>query len=134
MTSESSESTESSDTTEPDSDDQDFRRVASSGLVLLVTLAVFLLLFLILAVQFGQGYWLRVALNHFPAVLGLPAAASGAFLVVTLLRNTEGPLEFEGLGFRFKGASGPVVLWALCFLVIASAIRMLWPLSTNWTE
>ena len=65
-------------------------------------------------------------------VIGLPAAAAGAFLVVMLLRNTEGPLEFEGLGFKFKGASGPVILWALCFLVIASVIRMLWPLNTHW--
>lgn|GEM_PF-1470509 len=115
-----------------DQDEQSFRRVVSSGIVILVVLAVFLLFVLLLAVQFGQGFWLNIALNHFPVIIGLPVSAAGAFLIVMLLRNTEGPLEFEGLGFKFKGASGPVVLWAMCFLVIASAIRMLWPLSTHW--
>jgi len=82
-------------------------------------------------VQFGQGFWLELALNHFPAVIGLPAAAAASFVVVLLLRNTEGPIEFEGLGFKFKGASGPVVLWVFVFLAIAAAIRMLWPLVSN---
>jgi hypothetical protein len=43
-----------------------------------------------------------------------------------VLRSTEGPMEFEGLGFKFKGAAGPVVLWAMCFIVIVLGIRVLW--------
>jgi hypothetical protein len=42
------------------------------------------------------------------------------------LEQTSGPIEFEGLGFKFKGASGPVVLWVFCFLAIAGAIKLVW--------
>jgi hypothetical protein len=38
--------------------------------------------------------------------------------IVLFFKYSSGPIEFEGLTFRFKGASGPVVLWALVFLVI----------------
>jgi hypothetical protein len=55
----------------------------------------------------------RVALEHMPATIGLPSAALAALCIVIVLENTSGPIEFEGLGFRFKGASGPVVLWCL---------------------
>jgi hypothetical protein len=41
-----------------------------------------------------------------------------ATFIILFLRYSAGPIEFEGLSFRFKGASGPVVLWALVFLVI----------------
>jgi hypothetical protein len=108
-----------------------FHSVFSATFILVSVIVVALLFFGLVAVQFGRGYWLRVALNHFPAVLGLPGAAAGALVVVLLLRNTEGPIEFSGLGFSFKGASGPVVLWVLCFLAIVAGIRLLWPLSVN---
>lgn len=70
-----------------------------------------------------------VLYGHFPAVVGVPFSAAVAFLVVAILRSSEGPIEFEGLSFKFKGASGPVVLWVFCYLAIASSIRMLWPLT-----
>lgn len=65
--------------------------------------------------------------NNFPSVVGLPMAAVGSFIIIVLLRQTNrGPIEFEGLAFKFRGASGPVVLWVVCFAVISIAIRMLW--------
>jgi hypothetical protein len=45
--------------------------------------------------------------------------------IVLFLKYSAGPIEFEGLTFRFKGASGPVVLWALCFLVIVIGLSTL---------
>jgi hypothetical protein len=63
---------------------------------------------------------------HFAGIVSVPLAAIGALCVVLILRSTEGPIEFEGLGFKFSGAAGPVVLWALCFIVIVSGIRVLW--------
>lgn len=69
---------------------------------------------------------LKIVTEHFPAIVGLPLAAVGAFIVVVLLRHTNGPVEFEGLGFRFRGASGPVVMWIACFLVIVISIKILW--------
>ncbi len=58
----------------------------------------------------------KVILEHFPATFGLPLAAGGAFILVVLLRHTQGPIEFEGLGFKFRGASGPVVPGCCVFL------------------
>ncbi|OQS30427.1 hypothetical protein [Chromobacterium violaceum] len=68
----------------------------------------------------------RIALQHMPATIGLPSAALAALCLVIVLENTSGPIEFEGLGFKFKGASGPVVLWCLAFLSMAAAIKWLW--------
>ena len=78
-------------------------------------------------VDLRQSYWSTVVVEHFPAVIGLPMAAVGAFIVVVLLRqSTEGPIEFSGLGFSFKGPSGAVVLWLMCFLGIVVAVKALW--------
>ncbi len=41
-----------------------------------------------------------------------------AFAIVISLSYAAGELEFEAPGFRFKGASGPIVLWVVCFLAI----------------
>lgn len=71
----------------------------------------------------------EVALSHFAATVGLPSAALAALCIVVFLESASGPIEFEGLGFKFKGASGPIVLWMLCFLAITAAIKLLWPLS-----
>ncbi len=96
-------------------------------------------IFALFVVFLGFGGWVveyllvsdpistELVLRNFAAIIGLPMAAIGAFIVVVFLRQThEGPIEFEGLGFRFRGASGPVVLWLVCFLAIAGAIKLLW--------
>lgn len=67
-----------------------------------------------------------LALEHFAATIGLPSAALASLCLVIVLENTSGAIEFEGLGFKFKGASGPVVLWCFCFLCIAGAIKLVW--------
>jgi hypothetical protein len=63
---------------------------------------------------------------HYAAIVGLPAAAAVSFILVVLLRQIDGPIEFEGLGFKFRGAAGQVVLWVLCFLAFSGAIKLLW--------
>jgi len=67
-----------------------------------------------------------IVVAHFPAVCGLPGAALVALYVVSFLEKTSGQIEFEGFGFKFRGASGPIVLWVLCFLSIVGAIKALW--------
>jgi hypothetical protein len=79
-----------------------------------------------LVVDWRQPFWPHMIEEHFAVVMGLPAAAAGAFILVTLLRQTSGPIEFEGLGFKFRGAAGPIVMWLLCFLGMAGAIKLLW--------
>ncbi len=73
--------------------------------------------------------WSKVEFGHFAATIGLPLSAVGAFVVCTLLRTAEGKIRFSAPGFKFEGASGPIVMWVFCFLAIAAAIRLLWPLS-----
>lgn len=64
--------------------------------------------------------------RNFIVIIGLPLAAFGALVVVVFLEQAQGPLEFEGLGFKFRGASGPVVLWVLCYLALVVSFKVLW--------
>lgn len=59
-------------------------------------------------------------------IVGIPAAASLAAIIVVMFRQTEGPIEFEAVFLKLKGAGGPVVLWVLCFLSIVGSIKLLW--------
>lgn len=71
--------------------------------------------------------WMVEAVReHFAAVIGLPAAALGALCLVLVLEVKSGPIEFEGFGFKFRGASGEIILWVICFLATAGAIKLLW--------
>jgi hypothetical protein len=70
--------------------------------------------------------WKPVLKANAPAIIGLQVAGAVAFGLVVFLRQTDGPIEFEGLGFKIKGAAGQVVMWVVCFLSIAGAIRWLW--------
>lgn len=64
--------------------------------------------------------------DHFAATVGLPFAAIISLLMILVLRASSGKLEFEALGFKFRGASGPVVLWVLCYLAVVLSIKLLW--------
>lgn len=68
----------------------------------------------------------QIVTRHFAAVVGLPLAALLAAFIVVALRHTAGPIKFEGLGFKFEGGAGQVILWVICFLAIALGIRVLW--------
>jgi hypothetical protein len=58
--------------------------------------------------------------------VALPTAAVLAFILVTLMPATSSPIEFEGLGIKLRGSSGPIVLRIICFLAIAVATTLLW--------
>jgi len=73
-----------------------------------------------------RSWMLPIIKQHFAATVGGPCSAFAALLIVLLLRYTAGPIEMKGLGFEFKGAAGPVILWLFCFLAMVSGIRMLW--------
>jgi hypothetical protein len=64
--------------------------------------------------------------KHFLAVTGIPLSAIAATVVISMFRVTAGRIEFKALGFQFRGASGPVVLWIFCFLAFVSGLRILW--------
>jgi predicted neutral ceramidase superfamily lipid hydrolase len=88
-----------------------------------VATAVVLTSFLTL---FPADSLLEIAKNHFAAVVGLPISAVFCVFLVVVLQQTSGPVKFEGLGFKFEGTSGQVVLWVLCFLAVAVAIKLVW--------
>lgn len=73
-----------------------------------------------------EGWVKEVIKDHFAATIGLPAAGVGAFLLVQVLQISAGKIEFEAFGVKFRGASGPVVLWVVCFLAVAAAVGALW--------
>ena len=73
-----------------------------------------------------DNQWVDIAKEHTSAVIGLPIATVTAFLLVSVLQVTTGKIEFEGLGFKFRGASGPIVLWIACFIVLVIGIKLLW--------
>lgn len=75
---------------------------------------------------FEPGLIVEVVKQHFAATIGLPMAALLAAFIVVALRHAEGPIKFECLGMKFEGASGQVILWVVCFLSIAGAIKLLW--------
>lgn len=73
-----------------------------------------------------SNFWMEIVKEHFAAIVGLPVAAIFSVFLVVVLQQTSGPVKFEGLGFKFEGTSGQVVLWILCFFAIAIAIKLLW--------
>jgi hypothetical protein len=75
----------------------------------------------------GTERLITVVYDHFAAIVALPFAGYGALALVLLLESrSDQPLEFMGLGFEFKGASGPIVLWVLCFLAITGCMKLMW--------
>jgi hypothetical protein len=90
---------------------------------------VFLLFALFIWAEWFNPNWTGVAFDHFPATVGLPLAATASFIVIALFRTTEGQIKFEGLRFKFEGASGPIIMWIMCFLAITIGIKLLWPLT-----
>lgn len=75
----------------------------------------------------NQDWLLDLVKSHYAALIGLPFAAYAAVCLVIFLESRyEGSIEFKALGFEFKGASGPIILWAICFLIFTICMKLLW--------
>ncbi len=61
--------------------------------------------------------------------MGLPFAGLLAYFLVGTLENTRGKIEFEFIGLKFKGASGPIIMWVVVFLTLVVSMRVVWPLT-----
>lgn len=99
------------------------------ALVLCLSVLAFALLVLLVIVAWQNRFdhvLSDLVVSRFPAIIGLPFAALAAFLVVALFRQSEGPIEFEIIGAKFRGASGQILLWIACFLAITASIKLLW--------
>ena len=96
---------------------------ATLGLILLSVTTVYVFVYVI-----GQDTTTlkEITRQHFLALTGVPLSAISATLVLAMFRAAQGNIEFEALSFKFKGASGPTVLWIFCFLSLVAALRLLW--------
>lgn len=74
----------------------------------------------------SDNWFLTMVQQHPAATIGTAMSAITAFCLVALLEITRGPIEFDALGFKFKGASGPVILWVFCFLAMVFGVWLLW--------
>src|SRR5258708_40064336 len=86
-----------------------------SAIIACVVMGVIIILFVY---HVGFDFWADLVKEHFPATMGLAGASIVSFAIVVFLRQTEGPIELEGLGMKFKGAAGEGILSAfflLCF-------------------
>ena len=100
--------------------------VALLALACLVIVGIGFLVAIASFAALKTGELSKIMLAHFPAIVGLPFAALLALVIVLFLESRSGNLEFEAIGLKFRGASGPIVLWVLAFLAIVLAVRSLW--------
>ena len=109
---------------------RDSRLKTLTAWLIVVALGSFTAVFLfgaVVTITSAQGAWLmEIAQQHFAATIGLPFAALASLSLVLILEFRAGKIEFEGFGFKFRGASGPIILWVISFLAIATAIKLLW--------
>ena len=52
-------------------------------------------------------------------------AAIPATFITRYFRSPRGGLEFSGLGIKFKGPTGPILLWVVSFLTVAASFLFL---------
>ena len=102
------------------------RVVLLLALLGLILLAGFLIVGMLDNTRRREAVYYSILIKHYPATIGLPISALAALGLVFMLEYMKGPVEFEGLGFKFKGAAGPLVLWIACFLTINLSIAALW--------
>lgn len=95
-------------------------------IVLLLLISLLVSSLSILALLYQSGDLLLLAKENARAMIGIPWAGGAAFIVVLVLRTSFGEIDFKFLGMSFAGASGPIVMWVLCFLVEVYAIQLLW--------
>jgi hypothetical protein len=77
-------------------------------------------------IGYQEHLWREVIRQNFAAMILMPACAGFALVLVLVLRATAGEIEFEVLGLKFRGASGPLVFWVLCFLAQILGVKLLW--------
>jgi hypothetical protein len=62
-----------------------------------------------------RPWFIEAMKPHLGAAIGVPLSAIVAFIMVTVFEVKSGPIEFEALGLKFRGASGPIILWSFVF-------------------
>jgi hypothetical protein len=77
-------------------------------------------------VIYGVRLYQDVPIHHsFLPLVGAVFASAIAFLTVLTLRIVVGMIKFEVTGLKLEGASGPIILWCICFLTVAYGLYLL---------
>lgn len=100
------------------------RTIGLSAAIIVAVLACGTLILLLL--HTGFDFWKDQLKAHFLGTIGLCAISCAAFGIVIFLRQSEGPIEFEAIGLKLRGAAGQVVLWAICTIVLSLCAKLLW--------
>lgn len=78
---------------------------------------------------YAKPQWLIDLISgHFVALLVPPLMMIGAIVVVIALKITDGPAKFKVLGFEFEGASAPIVMWSMVYMILTLSVTILWGL------
>ena len=64
--------------------------------------------------------------RHGAALIGNPAASALALFLIGIIRAIDGPIEFDVLGMRAKGAGAAIILWIAAFVTVGLSIRAVW--------
>jgi hypothetical protein len=77
----------------------------------------------------GGEFWNDMVKQHFVSTVWLPAAVVTSLTVVLILRTMEGDIALKfSKEFELRGASGPIIMWVICFLTLVLAVRLTWDL------
>ena len=79
---------------------------------------------------YWTGGWISSLFHmHYIFFVGLPFAGFLAYFIVGTLENVRGKIEFEAIGIKFKGASGPIIMWVLVYMSIVLSMKIVWLLN-----
>ena len=81
--------------------------------LILISNAVFLIISVLVPVLSGSQFTIHESADKYNVISFYSAIA---LLIVLSLHYVAGEIKFDVIGFKFEGASGPVVLWIMCFL------------------
>jgi TRAP-type C4-dicarboxylate transport system permease small subunit len=113
---------------EPDRWETDFGRLlrkTAFAITVFIAVLVCTTLFVLL-LHTGFDFWKDILHDHFMGTAGLIGIWVTAFGIVTFLRQSEGPIEFEALGMKFKGGAGQVIMWSIAIVVLSLCAKLLW--------
>lgn len=88
--------------------------------------AMFYWIMLGICVIYGVRLWFNDPIHpSFIPIAGGAFAAALAFTLVLTFEYVTGPIKLKLGSIDFQGASGPIVLWCLCFIAIVTGLFML---------
>jgi len=74
----------------------------------------------------------KIIMDQWLAMIVFPSACFAALVVVMLLDQASGDIEFKVWKFEFKGAAAPLVMWGMLMFIIAVSLNILWQPAKEW--